>query len=319
MTSRNDELDEMKRIDLAQYVASRGFVLDRRQSSRASLVMKHPSGDKLIIAKAPNGQFVYFNAKGNDNGTIIDFIQARDRVSLGEVRKLLRPWLTTGGGPISNLPTLPIVLQPSEHNAAQVLTNWLNARPIGQTNTYLEQERCIPGDVLRHTIFRDRIRIDDRNNVLFPHFNQSGLCGYEIKNTGWTGFAPGGIKGLACSRPQPEDQTMIVCETAIDMLSYAALKGIAGKRFFSTAGQISPMQAECLRSAARNMPENAVIILACDNDPGGHQLAEQIQEVLTNTGRKVTTDFPQPTGADWNEVLKQRHQFHPSPDLPTLP
>lgn len=319
MTSRNDELEDMKRIDLAQYVASRGFVLDRRQSSRSSLVMKHPSGDKLIIAKTSNGQFVYFNAKGNDNGTIIDFIQARDRVSLGEARKLLRLWLASGGCSISNLPTLPIVLQPSEHNAAQVLTNWLNARPIGQTNAYLEQERFIPAEIIRQPIFRDRIRVDNRNNTLFAHFNQSGLCGYEIKNTGWTGFAPGGIKGLACSRPQPEDQTMIVCETAIDMLSYAALKGIAGKRFFSTAGQISPMQVDCLQSAANNMPETAIIILACDNDPGGHQLADQIQEVLTNTGRRVTTDFPTATGADWNDVLKQRHQFQPSPDFPAVP
>ena len=317
MTSRNDELEEMKRIDLAQYVASRGFVLDRRQSSRSSLVMKHPNGDKLIIAKTPGGQFVYFNAKGSDNGTIIDFVQARDRASLGDVRKLLRPWLASGGCPVADLPTLPIVLQPSEHDAAQVLAQWLKARPIGQTQRYLEQERRIPAEVLRHPIFRDRIRVDDRQNVLFSHFNQAGLCGFEIKNTGWTGFSPGGIKGLACSRPQPDDHTIIVCETAIDMLSYATLKGVTGKRFFSTAGQISPLQAECLRSAAQKLPENAVIVLAFDNDAGGHQLAEQIQNALASVERTVITDFPEPAGADWNDVLRDRHR--PEPVAPAIP
>ncbi|MCG6157632.1 DUF3991 and TOPRIM domain-containing protein [Rubinisphaera margarita] len=320
MTSRSTELEDMKRIDLCQYVASRGFVLDRRQSSRSSVVMRHANGDKLIIAKSPNGQYVYFNAKGSDNGTIIDFIQSRDRVSLGEVRKLLRPWLTSGGSFPTDLPTLPITLQPSQHDAAQVLANWLKARPLGRSNHYLEQEREIPAAVLHHAVFRDRIRIDDRSNILFPHFNAAGLCGFEIKNLGWTGFSPGGIKGLACSRPRPDDHTMVICETAIDLLSYAAIKGIEGHRFFSTAGQISPLQGECLRSAARKMPEKSVIVLAFDNDAGGHRLAEQVQEALGSAERMLITDFPGPVGADWNDVLRgQAFPRHKLPEPRTSP
>jgi len=195
MKSRTDELDEMKRIDLCRYAASCGFVVDRRQSSRSSAVLKHPSGDKLIIAKNRNGQFMYFNAKGNDNGTIIDFVQARERCSLGEVRKLLRPWLNGTMSPPPSEPTLPIELQPSEHDVAQVLGRWLRAKPIGQTHPYLEAERGISREVLKHPIFEDRIRIDVRGNALFSHYNQAGLCGFEIKNIGWTGFSPGGIKG----------------------------------------------------------------------------------------------------------------------------
>jgi len=308
MTSRSTELEDMKRIDLCQYVASRGFVLDRRQSSRSSVVMRHANGDKLIIAKSPNGQYVYFNAKGSDNGTIVDFIQSRDRVSLGEVRKLLRPWLTSGGSFPTDLPMLPITLQPSQHDAAQVLANWLKARPLGRSNPYLEQERGIPAAVLHHTVFRDRIRVDERSNILFPHFNAAGLCGFEIKNVGWTGFSPGGIKGLACSRPRPDDHTMVVCETAIDLLSYATIKGIDGHRFFSTAGQISPLQAECLRSAAGNMSEDSTVVLAFDNDEGGDRLAAQVRDALHSTGRTIRTDFPARRGADWNDVLRERER-----------
>ncbi len=305
MRSRTDELEEMKRSDLCQYAASRGFVWDRRQSSRSSVVLRHPNGDKLIVARSRSGLYMYFNAKGNDRGTIIDFVQTRDRVSLGEVRKHLRPWLTGQVSPPPINSTLPFDLQPSEHDAAQVLARWIQAKPIGQTHPYLEAERRIPRATLKHPIFEDRIRIDVRGNTLFPHYSQAGLCGFEIKNSGWTGFSPGGIKGLACSRPRADDHTMVVCETAIDMLSYAALKGIDDKRFFSTAGQVSPMQIECLRAAIQKMPAGCTTVLAFDNDDGGHKLAQQIREAITSPGMPLVEDFPPTTGADWNDVLRQ--------------
>lgn len=319
MQSRPDELDAMKRIDLCQYAASRGFVVDRKQSSRASAVMRHSNGDKLIISKQSNGQYVYFNAKGNDNGTIIDLIQTRDRVKLGEVRKMLRPWLNGNYSPPPNDPVLPISLQPSEYDAARVLANWMKTRPITDKCRYLEEERCIPLEIIQDEIFRDRIRVDERRNSVFPHFSKTGLCGFELKNRGFTGFSPGGVKGLACSRPQPDDNQMVVCETAIDMLSYAALKGTQGRRFFSTAGQISPMQAECLRSAAEKMPHSATIILAFDNDEGGHKLSDHVSEALIGAGRTITNEFPPIAGMDWNDVLQgeatkpPRDSISPSP------
>jgi hypothetical protein len=36
------------------------------------------------------------------------------------------------------------------------------------------------------------VRIDSRGNAVFPHFDGAGLCGYEIKNQRFTGFAAGG-------------------------------------------------------------------------------------------------------------------------------
>ncbi|WP_437186710.1 DUF3991 domain-containing protein [Planctomicrobium sp. SH668] len=305
MMSREQELEEFKKLDLCQYAASRGFVLDRRQSSRSSAVLKHSNGDKLIVAKNRNGQFMYFNAKGNDNGTIIDFVQSRERCSLGEVRKLLRPWLNGTASPPPTSQTLPIDLQPSEHDAALVLGRWLQAKPIGQTHPYLETVRHIPRAVLKHPIFEDRIRIDARGNALFPHYNQAGLCGFETKNIGWTGFSPGGIKGLACSRPRSDDREMVICETFIDLLSYATLRGIDGKRLFSTAGQISPLQAECLRSAVLNMPAGSRVVLALDHDDGGKTLAEQIRDALAQTGCDIIEDLPLQPGDDWNDVLRQ--------------
>jgi len=51
-------------------------------------------GDKIIIKRNSNGHSVFFSVRDDgDNGTIIDFIQKRQRLSLGGVRKELRPWI----------------------------------------------------------------------------------------------------------------------------------------------------------------------------------------------------------------------------------
>lgn len=318
MLSRSDELEAMKRIDLCQYVASCGYVLDRRQSSKCSAVMRHPNGDKLIIARVKSGHFVYMNAKGSDKGSIIDFVQARDRLSLGEVRKKLRPWLKGGSALRTRLPEAPIEIQPSDHDAASVLAAWLQAKPIDETHPYLEQDRCIPRWVLQHPKFHDRIRIDARGNVVFPHFNREGICGFEMKNRGWTGFSPGGVKGLACSRAEEGDCEMVICETAIDMLSLAALEGVDGRRFFSTAGRISPLQEKLLLSAVEKIPEKGRILMAFDNDEGGRKLARQLRAVIPDPAGRVVDHFPIQAGQDWNEVLACRPPKI-NPDRPFAP
>jgi hypothetical protein len=49
------------------------------------------------------------------------------------------------------------------------------------------------------------------------------------------GFAPGGEKGLWGNRISPDDNTLVIAETAIDALSYFALKHPLGARYISTA------------------------------------------------------------------------------------
>jgi hypothetical protein len=64
--------------------------LDRRESWRGSAVMRN-GGDKVVIKLNSNGHYIYFSVRDErDNGTIVDFVQFRKRLSLGEVRKELR-------------------------------------------------------------------------------------------------------------------------------------------------------------------------------------------------------------------------------------
>ena len=309
MDYRNAELQRFKRIDLCEYAASRGFVPDRRASSKHSMVMRHANGDKLIIGRDTSGKFYYFNAKGSDQGTIIDLTQKLDGGTLGDVRKTLRQF---DGAAVVHSPssTLPFELQPSQHDAARVLAAWMNMKTVSNGHPYLTNVRCISPAVQSDPIFRDRIRIDKRQNAVFAHFNQSGLCGFELKNgnsngTTFTGFSPGGVKALACSRPREDDRIAVICETSVDMLSLADLEGTENRRFFSTAGQISPLQAECLRAAVSRMPVNPTVLLCMDNDQGGRKLAEQIREALQSLDVKIVDHFPSQADRDWNDILKE--------------
>ena len=321
MDGRRDELLQFKtNVNLCEYAESVGFVLDQKASSRCSAVMRHPIGDKIVVARTPSRHWVYFNVHGGqsgangDSGTIIDFVQARKKLSLGEVRKELRHWIGTSqlstARPLSQL---TIDLEPSEHDSAKVVGNWMKAKRLSSGQTYLVKDRQIPSSVITDPIFADRFRTDRRSNVLFPHWNQSGsLCGYEIKNRGFTGFAPGGTKGLWCSRPRIDDQVMVLAETAIDALSVAAIFGTAKKRFFSTAGQISPTQAACIRSAVSRMSPDAEIWLAFDNDKGGRKLVQQVTDALaefTDNSRKIVMSLPPKIGDDWNDVLRNESRL----------
>ena len=70
------ELERFKiEVVLPEFAAARGYFLDRRASSRNSVVMRHPDGDKIIIARYEGTtHWVYCSVRdGRDNGTIVDF------------------------------------------------------------------------------------------------------------------------------------------------------------------------------------------------------------------------------------------------------
>ena len=99
------ELESFKRIKLADYAQSLGYVIDRRKSSRGSLMMRNKNGDKIIISLKPDGHYTYWSpCDDKDNGTILDFLSRRTGMNLGQIRKRLREWTGTG---TPALPTLP--------------------------------------------------------------------------------------------------------------------------------------------------------------------------------------------------------------------
>jgi hypothetical protein len=189
----------------------------------------------------------------------------------------------------------------------KVTQQWSKARPLRETDRYL-RDRGIPDSVLQDPIFEDRIRIDARGNTVFPHWNETGyLCGFELKNNGFTGFAPGGEKGLWYSRARSSDNIMIVAESTIDALSVAAAHRSDGKRFFSIAGKCAPYQIKLLVAAAKKMPEHSMVWLCLDNDESGRKMAAEIRDVMIKQAidsKRIVLKLPVQENWDWNDVLR---------------
>jgi len=310
------ELESFKTgIDIRAYAAGQGYQLDGKASWRGSSVMRHPvSDDKVIVKRGLNGHYTYFSVRDDrDNGTIIDFVQNRQRLSLGTVRKELRPWIGQPPVPVPSFPALP----KTEKDRMKVEAAYARMQDAVSGHPYLERERALPGALLALDRFAGRIRIDDRGNAVFPHFDQEGLSGYEIKNTGFTGFASGGSKALWLSQQLPDDNRLVLTEGAIDALSHAVLFPDNRARYASIGGKTNPQQPELIRAAVARMPLASEITSAMDADANGRELAAIVERAVVLSGRlDLKFTMQEPVGhKDFNDQLRAR----PHPLLPYRP
>jgi len=186
------------------------------------------------------------------------------------------------------------------------------------------RERALPASLLALDRFAGRIRIDyPRGNAVFPHFDTEGLCGYELKNVNFTGFASGGSKGLWLSNESPSDNRLVLAESAIDALSHAVLFPDNRTRYASIGGNLNhDKQPELIRAAAARLPADSEVVAAMDADQDGSRLAEEIRKAVALTGRvDLRFTLHQPRGVkDWNDQLRKKTQpFFPyRPDVPSI-
>jgi hypothetical protein len=265
------------------------------------------TGDKIVIkfgtARAPHHWGYYSFRADKDHGSIIDFVKNRKHMSLGAIRKELRPWI---GQPPVPVPAFAAPKKTIKHRS-DVEAAYAKME-IASSHPYLETERALPAALLQSERFAGRIRTDARGNAIFPHEDKGGLCGYEMKNAGFTGFAPGGVKGLWLSREEPSDKALVICESAIDALSHALLFPNDHARYASIGGKLNPTQPELIRAAIARMPADSEIIAAMDADAAGARLAETVREAVALTGRAdLRFTHQEPFGyKDWNDQLRKK-------------
>ncbi len=301
------ELDRFKRdIHLVEFAVQRyGYARDRRESSRACHVLRHPgSDDKIIVRQAEDGHWTYFSVRDDrDNGTVIDFVQARGARSLREAREELHQYLGTPRPAFE----VPAAQRPAAHQEVRSAAQVFAEAAVLDNSPYLN-ERGIRPETLADARFEGTWRIGARQNVLFVHRGESeDVTGFEIKNRGFTGFATGGCKTAWQSAAPPDDRALVITESAIDALSYFQLhpERAATTRYLSTAGAPSRSQIELLDRLFARLPGASTVIAAVDSDSAGAKLAQGLQD-LTRCHAKLTFQRDAPTGAkDWNELLQR--------------
>lgn len=304
----DSRLDAFKtEINLVEYAGSCGYAVVKHESSRSSVVMKAADGDKIVIAKSGSGHWIYFSVhNGSDNGTIIDFVLNRKgRGNLGKVKGELSAWVDGPVIPDHRQSSLRLEVVPSSKDRQRVLRAFSAMNPV-TSHGYLEG-RGIPSEVLASPRFKGCVYLDVRRNAVFPHRDEEGLSGYEIKNRSFTGFASGGEKALWMSNILPGDSVLVVAESAIDALSYYTLKRLNAV-YTSTAGAWNPKTPAVLLAAIERLPADGKVVLAFDHDQQGLEYVERAKELIGPTGRQLVVDLPPVPGQDWNDALRS----HPS-------
>ncbi len=293
------ELERFKtEIDLREFAASLGFEFNRRDSWRGSAVMERGAQDKIIISRGHDGHFVYFSVKDSHGGTIIDLAKRYVTKNFGHIRKTLREWSDGRTGPSHAFTATP--LETTSKDLQAVARVWHGAQDCLK-HAWLENERAIPSSLFTAPRFAGRLKVDSIGNALFAHANADGhICGFEKKNKGFTGFAAGGEKGLGCSNTLGSDERLVLAESFIDMLSYAALFPDERARYASFGGGLSTKQPEIIRGAILTLARGAEVVAATDGDEAGAKFAATIQELCEGYSFREH----RPSAGDWNDALR---------------
>ena len=310
---RNEELERFKtEINLVDYAQDNGYQLDKKKSSVNCIVLKDNQGDKILIGldQTDRHYFYYSLTNETDKGSIIDFIQKRKNLNLGEIRKKLRPWIQQNSYQTNSKVYSKVnnkvykksetFLTPTDKNRTQILLQIEQHQTINN-HSYLNQ-RGITKDTINNPRFEGTIYQDKNNNVIFPHQDRSGVSGYEIRNENFKGFSTGGTKGLWTSRSGSQDKKLVICESPIDCLSYHQLFPDQQTRYFATSGTLSNKQKNLLQSAFEKIHQRGgEIIIATDGDEPGNKLSSQLAEIAPKTAQ-ISRHVPS-YQKDWNEAL----------------
>ena len=294
----------MIRLDLRDYLARDGFVLDEKDSSPNSFKMRGPTCS-LVVKQREDGVWVYFNLSDrSDNGTIIEYIKRRCGAGLriGHIKEHVRGKLGDGffRGPI--VPGVPRPVVHAPRDLSQVAAKWRAAGPIWGLPYYLKS-RGLSADTV--SAYASALKMDERGNILFSHTNEQGqVVGYEVSGFKFKGFGKGGVRLICRLGPLEggEPVKIALTESGVDALSLAQLVGRRDALFCSTGGALSRHTLGQITALAAKHPA-AEILLAFDNDDAGEAFAKEVKRALQGR-EKVRRLLPKLK--DWNDQLRAR-------------
>lgn len=304
--------DEINMFELAQ--ERYNFKVDYEKCGphnvkNADTIVMTNGTDRTLMSCNPN--WVYWDrsgALGRNNktgGDIISFVQWQEGgKSLGHVRKVLRGYLT--GNPVPRTRTYTTQPQksapPAHKNLTKITKTLQSCRPLVQSD-YLES-RGITSETLNHPLFHNRVLKGYNNMIIFPHWNQEGQCGYEMKNANFKGFPKEGYKGLWYTQIPKQLDNLIFVESSIEALSHFQKFQPTNSAYFTASGTWSSKIGELIGKVINKYPQ-ARVITAFNNDAGGQQQTKNLAAIAKTQGRQITPTFPKTAGSDWNDSLAE--------------
>ncbi len=299
------ELDGFKRLNLVDFAKTMGYQIDRDESSKQSIVLR--KGDDKVIVKAPEHteHWVYCSVRDeSDHGSILDFIRNRTGENLGNVRKMIR-------GHARDNPSLllsPVLKadvpasQGQDGYRKKAAAVWKAARWEPEP-VYLVG-RGLSSLTMTADRFTDTFRVDRSGNVLFPHFDRVGMCGYEIRRADFKGFGKDVKKALWYSNNLKTAESIVLCESPIDCFSHFQLHS-GESAYVAIGGTPSALQRDLLTGLLLKAADRGVkVYCAFDNDSSGNEYHSMMELLSPQPLERLT-----PVGKDWNEDLINGNRY----------
>jgi hypothetical protein len=207
------------------------------------------------------------------------------------IGKTLKPEAT---GPREPQPTINVNVK--ARAALALPERDVNRMP--QVYNYLSYVRGIPGKIINLIMDSGKLYADNRGNAVFLLLGkEKKVVGAELRGTTglrWQGMASGSRKDLgAFYVKSPKPEKVVICESAIDAISYFALHPDC--LAISTSGA-TPNPAWL----SLFIDKGFEIFCGFDADYTGDRMADRMINIYPGIKRI------RPAKQDWNEVLKAR-------------
>jgi hypothetical protein len=313
-----DELTQLKSdVSLVDYALSLGYERDPAKSTKAVTFLRRDD-DKIIVRRGNCGYDIYAHVPDyeREQGSIIDFIQSREGVSIGEIRKRLRAFIgkPKPEGHQDHSPSIksndqaespaPVIQDNALSKSDRERIQWGWDKSAWSAEPAYLISRGIPASVRNDPRFAGCWRISSKGAVLFPHRDMSGLCGLEIRGDGVKVFSKGGHKGLWLSANIKTCLRIVITESPIDALSFHALHvdstdAIWPLGYASFGGGLGHRQKSLLGAlVSRAHDRGAEVIIATDSDQAGDEYATTLQSLSPVALERIL-----PIGKDWSDDL----------------
>lgn len=283
------ELSQLKQVNIEAIAQSIGYARDKAASTPRVAVIRRDA-EKLLVTNGRNGPMYRNERDHQDQGDAIDFVTRHMGLNLGQARQFLRSW--AGTVPTSSFH--PAHLEASTTDYRKKSHAVWNAAVWNPEHPYL-LHRGLSAATLADPRFHDTYRQDKRGNVIFPHRDREGLCGYELRNHDFKGFGEGCKKGLWHSNNLKIASAIVITEAVIDALSHSQLYGW-DVAYVALGGAIGARQRDLLVSLlAKAHARSAMVIIATDNDEAGESYFDQLKLLAPMKIKRH-----RPISKDWN-------------------
>ena len=297
-------------LPLDTILLNNGYFYKKEKYSVNFLTMKNENDDLIVITRANNGHYLYFNPiDDKDRGNIYSFCKNRG-VKIADL---------LGEKGVKGLELKEHKINPSSLNnkAIEALNTYKEFKDLDKENNFFVLKRFLDERSLKQF---SNLKQDKFHNVIVPTFildkcrdinfiNMAGFMNYlksPIKRENafikQLCYGKKGLEALKNESVKSSDiQNVIVCESIIDSLSLFELGKFESKDTLlcSTNGQITLNHCEILDFLINKQAVKAKLIIGFDNDEKGKNFTQKLTSALSKDKYEVAI----PCLKDFNDDL----------------